>query len=80
MPVQLLSRGQRRRLALTRLLIAPPHSLWLLDEPNTGLDKDGRAQLESAIIDHLAAGGAVMAATHIALADRVVTSHLALGA
>ena len=68
MPVQLLSRGQRRRLALTRLLLAPAPSLWLLDEPNTGLDQDSQTRLETAIATHLVAGGAVIAATHIEMA------------
>ena len=79
MPVQLLSRGQRRRLALTRLLLAPAPSLWLLDEPNTGLDQDGQRRLETAISDHLVAGGAVIAATHIKVARSTATIHLALG-
>ena len=79
MPVQLLSRGQRRRLALTRLLLAPAPSLWLLDEPNTGLDLDGQRRLETAISNHLVAGGAVIAATHIEMARSTATIHLAVG-
>src|SRR6185312_7906971 len=35
-PCRLLSAGQRRRLALARL-VASPAALWLLDEPTTGL-------------------------------------------
>ena len=77
-PVQLLSRGQRRRLALTRLLLAPAPSLWLLDEPNTGLDRYSQTQLETAIAAHLMAGGAVIAATHIEMARSEGTIHLAL--
>ena len=79
MPVQLLSRGQRRRLALTRLLLTPTPNLWLLDEPSTGLDKDGQTRLETAIAAHLAAGGAVIAATHIKIARSAATTYLALG-
>ena len=79
MPVQLLSRGQRRRLALARLLLAPAPSLWLLDEPNTGLDQDSQKRLETAIANHLLAGGAVIAATHIKVARSAVTIHLELG-
>ena len=79
MPVQLLSRGQRRRLALARLLLAPSPSIWLLDEPNTGLDQDSQIRLETAINAHLGAGGAVLAATHIDMATSASTTHLALG-
>ena len=79
MPIQLLSRGQRRRLALARLLLAPKHSLWLLDEPNAGLDVNSQAQLETAINNHLAAGGTVISATHNAAAASMATIFLALG-
>lgn len=59
----LLSAGQRRRLALGRLLCAE-RPLWLLDEPTTALDSAGE-QLVSALIDaHLQRGGLVVAATH----------------
>ena len=79
MPTQLLSRGQRRRLALVRLLLTPQHSLWLLDEPNAGLDMNSEAQLETAINNHLAAGGTVISATHNAAAASTATISLALG-
>ena len=79
MPVQLLSRGQRRRLALARLLLAPSPSIWLLDEPHTGLDRDSKKRLETAISAHLEAGGAVLAATHIDMTASAATIHLALG-
>ncbi|HUT47785.1 MAG TPA: heme ABC exporter ATP-binding protein CcmA [Alphaproteobacteria bacterium] len=69
-PVRLLSSGQRRRLALCRLLAAPA-ALWLLDEPTTGLDAASVAQLEAAIAAHRRAGGMVALATHtdVALPD-----------
>ena len=79
MPVQLLSRGQRRRLALARLLLAPSPSIWLLDEPNTGLDRDSQLRLETAINTHLGTGGAVLAATHIDMAASAATINLAIG-
>ena len=63
--VHLLSRGQRRRLALTRLLLAPANSLWLLDEPNASLDQATNATLDEVVIAHTADGGMVLAATHL---------------
>src|SRR5207248_3462743 len=66
-PCRWLSAGQRRRLALARL-IAAPAPVWLLDEPSAALDKDGEARLEAAIAAHRAAGGRVAVATHQPLA------------
>ena len=62
-PVRLLSSGQRRRLALGRLLAAPG-AIWLLDEPTTGLDSASVGALETAIAAHREAGGMVVLATH----------------
>lgn len=67
MPLATLSRGQRRRLALCRLLLGPADALWLLDEPNVGLDSAAIERLDNAIIAHMAGGGMVMAATHLPL-------------
>lgn len=66
-PARLLSAGQRRRLALARLLAAPA-PLWLLDEPSVGLDDASLAALEQIIAAHRAGGGMVVAATHTAIA------------
>jgi heme exporter protein A len=63
-PCRWLSAGQRRRLALARLLVTPAE-LWLLDEPFSALDDDNRARLEQAIVAHRAAGGRAVIATHI---------------
>jgi len=70
MPARLLSAGQRRRLALARVL-AVPRVLWLLDEPATGLDDASVEALRGAIADHRAAGGMAVIATHadLGLAD-----------
>lgn len=66
LPAGWLSAGQRRRVALARV-IASGAPLWLLDEPTVGLDAASVAALERAIADHRAGGGMVIAATHIAL-------------
>jgi heme exporter protein A len=61
--VATLSAGQRRRLALARLLIAE-RPVWLLDEPTTALDQSGEALLGGLLQRHLAGGGMALVATH----------------
>lgn len=61
--VRRLSAGQRRRLALARL-IAAPRPLWLLDEPMAPLDTARRALLAGMMQAHLAGGGLILAAVH----------------
>lgn len=63
LPARVLSQGQSRRLALTRLLVAP-RPIWLLDEPAAGLDAEGKALLDGMIAAHRARGGLVIAAVH----------------
>ena len=65
LPVRVLSRGQRRRLALARLALAPADTLWLLDEPNAGLDRASSRILDEIVQKHATAGGMVLAATHL---------------
>lgn len=65
-PVRYLSTGQRRRAAIARTL-ASGAPLWLLDEPANGLDAEGISRLGDAILAHRAAGGVVVAATHLPL-------------
>lgn len=66
-PAGLLSQGQRRRLALSRLaLVRRP--LWLLDEPTVGLDAASLERLGALIAAHRATGGLLVAATHADLA------------
>jgi len=65
-PVRLLSTGQAKRARLARVM-ASDALLWLLDEPLNGLDRDGVTRLDTAIAEHRASGGAVLAASHVAL-------------
>jgi len=58
-----LSAGQKRRLGLTRLLVAP-RPVWLMDEPAVSLDMASQALLADAVNRHLANGGIAVAATH----------------
>ena len=66
LPSAYLSAGQRRRLALARL-IAAPRPLWLLDEPTAALDAAAERRLGDLIRDHVSGGGIVVAATHAEL-------------
>ncbi|MBY0611117.1 MAG: heme ABC exporter ATP-binding protein CcmA [Beijerinckiaceae bacterium] len=66
LPVGVLSAGQKRRVALAGLLCAG-RPIWLLDEPTTALDADGQALAAGLFRDHCAAGGIVIAATHLPL-------------
>lgn len=63
LPCRYLSAGQKRRLALARL-VAAPAELWLLDEPLTSLDSEAATQLLAAIAEHRTAGGRVVLSTH----------------
>jgi heme exporter protein A len=66
LPARMLSAGQKRRLALTRLALtrAP---LWLLDEPTVGLDAASLDLLSALLAAHRSGGGIVIAATHLDL-------------
>ncbi|MGH6797041.1 MAG: heme ABC exporter ATP-binding protein CcmA [Roseiarcus sp.] len=65
-PARLLSAGQRRRVALARLLVAK-RPLWLLDEPSTALDAAAQAALAAIMHAHLEGGGILVAAAHAPL-------------
>ncbi len=61
--VRKLSAGQRRRVALARL-VAAPRPLWLLDEPLAPLDAEQRELVGGLMAEHLAGGGLILAAVH----------------
>jgi heme exporter protein A len=74
LPARSLSAGQKRRLALARLVLdnAP---LWILDEPVTNLDIAGIALVEELIHEHVSAGGLAIAAAHQRLLDDAAILH-----
>jgi len=62
-PVRQFSAGMKRRLALSRLL-ANKAKLWLLDEPQGALDKEGIALLNEMIEEHVSNDGMVVMSSH----------------
>jgi heme exporter protein A len=77
LPAKVLSAGQRRRVALAKLLVCGA-ALWVLDEPLTALDKSAVALVQSLIAEHLAKGGVAVITTHHDL--DLPSRHLELGA
>ena len=67
LPARRLSAGQRRRIGLARLALDPA-SCWILDEPLTALDDDGRAHFSKLLRAHVGRGGLAIVATHEDLA------------
>lgn len=66
-PAAYLSAGQKRRLGLSRLLVAH-RPLWLLDEPTASLDTASSERLVAAVNTHTSTGGLAVIATHLPLA------------
>lgn len=77
LPARLLSEGQRKRVALARLLVSNT-KLWLLDEVMTSLDKGAVALVRSLIENHVAGGGIAIVATHQELELSGLTKRLEL--
>ena len=63
LPVRSLSAGQRRRVAMARVLLARAR-LWLLDEPFTNLDVAGVRELSSVVAEHARDGGIAILTAH----------------
>ncbi|MEM8811115.1 MAG: heme ABC exporter ATP-binding protein CcmA [Pseudomonadota bacterium] len=66
LPAGFLSAGQKRRVAIARLLVSQ-RLLWLLDEPNAALDRQADGILGDLVTAHLRNGGLAIAATHMPL-------------
>lgn len=64
-PVRTLSQGQRRRVALARLVLEQAPAPWLLDEPYEALDADGVRRVDSLLREHLQRGGCVLMTSHL---------------
>jgi heme exporter protein A len=76
LPASYLSAGQRRRLALARL-VATKRPVWLLDEPTSALDAQAQTLLTALMTQHLQGGGLIVAATHDVLG--IPTRELRIG-
>lgn len=63
LPLRSLSAGQQRRVALARMLLADV-PLWLMDEPFTNLDREGRKLVMELVEQHLGTGGLCVMAAH----------------
>jgi heme exporter protein A len=68
LPARALSQGQRKRIGLARLALAPRPQLALLDEPFTALDTAAVSHLTALLDGLLGAGGSVVYTTHQAQA------------
>ena len=68
LPARSLSAGQKRRLALARLVLANA-AFWVLDDPVTNLDTAGIELVEALIHEHVSRGGLAIAAAHQRLLD-----------
>ena len=64
LPARVLSQGQKRRVALSRLALSSAVPLWVLDEPFTALDVAAVGDLQALISAHLERGGSVLLTTH----------------
>lgn len=62
-PAKILSQGQKRRLALARLVVERK-PLWILDEPLSGLDVDSVSLMTTILTEHLAQGGLTIITSH----------------
>jgi heme exporter protein A len=78
LPARVLSAGQRRRVAMARVL-AMSASLWLLDEPFTNLDAAGTDLMTGLLQSHVEQGGAALVVAHHDLTIGVDMRRLDLG-
>jgi heme exporter protein A len=77
LPARVLSAGQRRRVAMARVL-AMSASVWLLDEPYTNLDAAGMELISGLLQAHVDGGGLALVVAHHQLALRCSVRRLEL--
>lgn len=63
-PILSYSHGMRQKVMVMGALIHKP-SIWILDEPLTGLDPQSAYQLKEMMREHVAAGNSVLFSTHV---------------
>ena len=74
-PASDLSRGMRQKLAIGCAYLYRPKAL-LLDEPMTGLDPTGIRVLKDSILEHAAAGNAILISSHLLAMVEDICSHV----
>ncbi len=77
LPARVLSAGQRRRVAMARVL-AMSATLWLLDEPFTNLDAAGSELISELLQTHVAGGGLALVVAHHELKVSCTVRHMEL--
>ena len=77
LPLRYLSAGQQRRVALARMLLSAGR-LWIMDEPFTNLDREGRDLVAELIAGHLANDGLCIVASHQAVEIDATTRRVTL--
>ena len=65
LPVRMLSQGQRRRVALARLVLEDRPGFWVLDEPFDALDDAGLGLVQELFRENVQRGGTVLFTSHI---------------
>ncbi len=77
--VRHLSQGQRRRVALARLVLQTQAPVWVLDEPFDALDDGGIVTVKSLMHECVEQGGMVLLTSHIPVAfDKLPTLEISL--
>ena len=79
LPSRVLSQGQKKRVALARLVLENQPGLWVLDEPFDALDDSGAAIVSTLLQGHVRRGGSVLLTSHIPVQmDGIAVRELAL--